>query len=233
MMKVVIILLTLLTLNAGAQVRSDFQWQADLLSRHYWRGFVFGDMPAIEPQATISKGRFSLNLWAAYALNESYAEIDIIPSFQMGNFELIFFDYYNPVPGEVNRYTDFSDSGNRHSGEVAIKFNGSVHLPLTFLAGTFLYGDSNPATGNAFFSTYLEMGYLRKLGGFDTEVSLGVTPARGYYNDRLSLVHAGIAISNSWLLPKNLSIPVQLSVNGNPARSNIWIILSVGIGKNL
>ncbi len=232
MKKVGIILAVLLSLTAKAQSELHINMQTDLFSRHYWRGFVFGDTPAIEPQITFSKGPWSLNLWAAYTLNESYSEIDIIPSYSFGDFEVVFFDYYNPVVDGLNRYFDFAPEGNRHSGELALFFNGSKLVPVRLMAGTFLYGDKDPISGRALFSTYLELGVPWSMAGFDAEISIGVTPARGFYFDRFSVVHAGFTLSNLIQLSEQVYIPMRFSFTGNPVQSQAWVIFSAGIGKN-
>ncbi len=232
MRKALFMLLVLVSVAARAQHDLQINMQADLFSRHYWRGFVFGDMPAIEPQVTFSKGKWSLNLWSAYTLNDSYTEIDIIPSYSLGNFEIVFFDYYNPVMGVNNRYFDFTPEGNRHSGELALNYNGSESVPFHFMWGTFLYGDRDTNTGKAMYSTYVEFGYPWSMSGFDAKISMGFTPARGFYSDRFSVVHAGFSLFHRYIITEQIYIPMQLSINGNPADSQVWIIFSAGIGKN-
>lgn len=58
-----------------------------LQSRHIWRGNKLGDVVAIEPSFIISGGRFWFNLWAAVTPNNSYSEIDVIPSYRFVYFK--------------------------------------------------------------------------------------------------------------------------------------------------
>jgi len=44
-----------------------------VLSAYVWRGQVVNDKPVLEPSLTVSKNGFSLNTWANFNLNNSYA----------------------------------------------------------------------------------------------------------------------------------------------------------------
>lgn len=87
-------------------------------SRHVWRGETLGTASAIEPSVTFSASRFSFNIWASVTTNNSYSEIDLIPSYQFNKFQLSLLDYYNPVPEENNQYLNFQEGRNRHSIEL-------------------------------------------------------------------------------------------------------------------
>ena len=66
-----------LTASAGlaraedAKVTGEFD--LPVLSAYVWRGQVVNDKPVVEPSLTVSKNGFSLNTWANYNLNNSYA----------------------------------------------------------------------------------------------------------------------------------------------------------------
>jgi len=67
----------ILTATAGraraedAKVTGEFD--LPVLSAYVWRGQVLNDKPMLEPSVTVSKNGFSLNTWANFNLNNSYA----------------------------------------------------------------------------------------------------------------------------------------------------------------
>jgi hypothetical protein len=82
----------LLTLTVSGQ---KLEWEAEVIlqSRHLWRGSQLGDQVAVEPSVTLGAGRFSFNIWASRTTNNSYSEIDLIPSWQFNELSLSLLDY--------------------------------------------------------------------------------------------------------------------------------------------
>lgn len=231
MKQFILIVFLLVTLYTSAQENRNVEFQVDLFNRHYWRGFVLGDSPAIEPQITLNLNRFSFNIWAAHTFNDSYSEIDLIPSFTAGNYELSFLEYFNPQPGLENRFFDFSKNGNRHSGEIMVAYNGEGKIPFRWMAATFLYGDQHQETDNHMFSTYVEIGYPFTLTGSDAEISLGLSPWESFYSDRFALVHAGFSVEDQINIGQGASISLKFSLFANPSTSEAWVIFSIGLIK--
>lgn len=214
-----------------AQDTKNLVFQADVFNRHYWRGFVLGDSPAIEPQVTLNLNRFSFNIWAAQTLNDSYSEIDLIPSYSFGNYVVSFLDYYNPLPGAENQYFNFSKDVNRHSGELMIDYNGEGKIPFRWMAATFMYGDRHPETDSHQFSTYLEFGYPFMLAGAESEISFGLSPWESFYSEKLAIIHAGLSINEQINLGNGASIPLKFSLLANPSTKEAWVIFSIGLKK--
>lgn len=229
MNKMTLCLLGLLfSANLFGQVRF---WEAGLevCSRHIWRGDMLGTAPAFEPSATLGSGHFSFNLWASVTPNNSYSEIDLVPSWQFRNFQLTIFDYYNPVPGEQNRYLQFWKKEGRHSLEV-VADNYSVEAQrFKWFAGTFLAGDRNENTGNAFFSTYFELKYPFAVWGIGAEPVVGLTPFRGYYASRAAVVNSGIALGKELTLGPTATLPFSVAYVYNPYKNKSYLTFSVGI----
>jgi hypothetical protein len=224
-------LFMLAAFNVLAQKDISVEFQADIFSRHYWRGFVFGNTPAIEPQVTLSVNRFSFNLWAAQTINDSYTEIDLIPSYSFGNFTVSFLDYYNPVQDETNRFFDFSREMNRHSGELMLSYNGEGKLPLRLMAATFLYADRHIETERHMYSTYLEAALPFAMAGTEAEFSVGVSPWESFYSERFAMVHAGFTISDHIEAGAGVTLPYRLSLFANPSTSEAWVIFSFGFNR--
>jgi hypothetical protein len=226
-----LILLLFIFGQGAAQEVQNVVFQVDLLNRHYWRGFVFGNSPAIEPQVTLNLSRFSFTIWAAQTFNDSYSEIDLIPSYTAGNYEISFLDYYNPVMGAENHFFNFSKDENRHSGEIMVAYNGEGKIPFRWMAATFLYGDRHQKTDNHMFSTYVEIGYPFTIVGAEADISLGLSPWESFYSDRLALVHAGFSVEDQINLGQGASIPLKFSLFSNPSTSEAWVIFSIGLIK--
>lgn len=198
-------------------------------SRHIWRGSKLGAAPAIEPSITFSANRLSFNLWAAATPDNSYSEIDLVPSFQFNHFQATLFDYYNPVAGEENQFLKFGKDKNRHSIELAFDNFSIEKRRLKWMIGTFLLGDQNQETGKQYYSTYIEFRYPIAFLKIKVEPFAGMTPFSGYYADRFAIINTGIGINKSFKLSSRLSIPINMLLISNPYQNNYFLIFSSGI----
>ena len=199
------------------------------LSRHVWRGEQLGTDVSIEPSVTAIVGRFNFNVWAALTTDNSYSEIDLIPSCQFNDFELSLLDYYNPVVGEKNSYLAFDKGANRHSVEVTLDNYEVEKYRLKWMAGTFILGDKNKETKRPFYSTYIEFSYPFTLWTIDMEPSVGFTPLKGYYADHFAIVSTSMSFGKEIELNEHFSIPLTLSFIHNPNTSNTFVTFATGI----
>jgi hypothetical protein len=200
-----------------------------LQSRHVWRGSQLGNAIAIEPSITFAYHRFSINVWAALTPNNSYSEVDMIPSYSCRFFKLSLLNYYNPVQGEVNQYLNFREGKSRHSLELALD-NYSVDTKgLKWMAGTFLAGDRNKITGKSLYSTYLEFRYPFAICKIDVEPFAGITPFRGYYADQFAVINTGLGLSKELDLNLPFKIPLSLTFTSNPYSRKSFVIVGMGI----
>lgn len=218
----------LIIFQTYGQIRVS-EFEVLLQSRHVWRGEKLGTGPAIEPSLTVSAGRFSLNCWAALTPNNSYSEIDLIPSFQAGRFQLSLLDYYNPVPGEDNQFLNFREGMNRHSIELTIDNYPVDKRRMKWMIGTFLLGDQNEETGNPYFSTYAEIKFPFTVFGIGIETFTGLTPFRGYYARKFAVVNSGVSFSKELDLKLPFSIPLSLSFITNSYAKQSFVIFAGGI----
>jgi len=219
---------TVLSLLSVAQITlSDAEIIAQ--SRHVWRGSQLGTAPAIEPSITLSGGRLSFNVWASVTTNNSYSEIDLIPSWQFRDFSFTIYDYYNPVSGEVNQYFNLKKEQSRHSLELAVDNYSIDRYRFKWMIGTFIAGDKNDETGRPFYSTYLEIKYPFSFLKIDVEPFIGATPFKGYYADQFAIVNSGIALCKELKLSSRLSVPIVLTYTYNPYRDNQMFTVSSGL----
>jgi len=226
------LIISMLFLTFSIYSYSQFRFsEAEIIfqSRHVWRGDKLGTAPAMEPSVTFSGERFSFNVWASVTTNNSYSEVDLIPSYQFKEFSITLLDYYNPVPGENNSYLSFQDSLNRHSVELTVDNYSIENRRLKWLVGTFLLGDKNDETGNPHFSTYLEVKYPFTVFTIETEPFIGLTPFPGYYADHFAIINTGISISKEIDLKLPFSIPLKLSFISNPYTKQSFVIFAGGI----
>lgn len=229
-MKKTIISLFLLAFSVSA----FSQWtvsEAELIfqSRHIWRGTKLGDAPAIEPSATVSKGNFSFNFWAAQTLNDSYTEIDLIPSYQVGEIAFTLFDYYVPEKGESNSFLNFKEGEGCHTLELSLDNYSGEKCPLKWMVGTFFAGDKNEETGKTFYSTYVELKYPFSVLKIDAEPFVGLTPFKGYYADKFAFINSGLALSKEIKLAKKLVCPLNLTYTYNPYTDDHFVTFGFGI----
>jgi hypothetical protein len=221
-------LFLLIAFPANSQTRIS---DAELLfqSRHIWRGSQLGKAFAVEPSITLTNNRFSFNFWAAVTPDNSYSEVDLVPTYLINNLKITLFDYYNPIPGEINQYLNFKEGKCRHSLELTLD-NFSVDKPgLKWMIGTFLAGDRNKETGKSLYSTYIEFRYPITIWAIDAEPFAGLTPFQGYYADRFALINAGISLSKELDLKLPFKFPLSLSYISNPYSRKNFIIIGVGI----
>lgn len=200
-----------------------------VFNRHIWRGEQMGDAFTIEPSLTVSKGNFSLNLWAAQTINESYTEIDFIPSYRIKHLTFTFFDYYNPKVGEDNNYFTFKEGENRHSFELAVNYSANKKFPLNLMLGTFVFGDKNPETGKPFYSTYMEATYPFQFLKINIEPIIGMTPIKGYYANELAIINSNLTIKKEFKLTENLTLPFKMSGIYNPYSDQVFLNFSFGL----
>jgi hypothetical protein len=198
-------------------------------SRHTWRGTEFGTAPAVEPSVTVFSGKFSFNVWASKTFDDSFSELDLIPSVQFDDFSISVFDYYNPVRNEKNQYMNFKEGESRHSLELSVDNYSGEKSRLKFMIATFLAGDKDEDTGNPNFSTYIEVKYPFKISTIDAEPFAGLTPFKGLYADQFAFVNTGLSISKAIKVSEKFTIPMVLTYTFNPYENNQFLTFGLGI----
>lgn len=220
-----------LTFHVSSQESESWQinFRTDIFSRHLWRGDQLGDAPAIEPEITLTKGKFGFSIWGATTFNNSYSEIDLILNYQVLPFlNISFYDYYNPVPDAENEFWKYKGDEMRHSLELTADLEKD-NFPITLLAGVFIYGDKDSIDYGERFSTYIEPAYKFKITGKDFSLFTGFTPFNGYYSHKFAFVNAGITFSDSFAVSPKLELPVELTFCTNPSTNKTWFIVGIGI----
>lgn len=200
-----------------------------LQSRHVWRGSRLGNAPMIEPSVTVSRGNFGFNFWAAKSLNNSYSEIDLIPSYQVGEITLSLLDYYVSEIGEHSRYFNFKEGEGCHTLELTLDNYSGEKNPFKWMIGTFFAGDKNDNTGKTFFSTYVEFKYPFSVLKVDAEPFVGLTPFKGYYANSFAFINSGLVLSKEIRLSSKLTCPLNLTYTYNPYSEHQFLTFGFGL----
>ncbi len=236
-----------LTLNFGA----------DIMSRYIWRGFDFGNSPAIQPSIYLSWRGLNLGAWGSYSfasnrimINDTvsvnmgnYTEIDLYLSYTLKWFTFMFFDYFVPngldpdYTGLQNyQYFNYDKKTTGHAFEVSIGFSGPEKFPIKFFAGTVVYGsDKAKDTLGAYsnvnknnFSTYLELSYPLTFHKIDINFFAGGTPFGGsWYGPKAGFTNVGITARRSIPITKSYGLPVQASLITNPVAQKVFLVFGI------
>lgn len=226
---IIITSIILFCTKVSAQLKFS-EAEVKVFSNHFWRGHKLGNGLAVEPSVSFISGKFGLTFWAAFTPNNTYSEIDIIPSWEFEKFTFTLFNYYNPVVGEKNNYLNFKENESRHSVELAVDNYNISGEKFKWMIGTFVFGDKNIVTNKAYFSSYIEIKYpLNIFAKISAEPVLGITPFKGYYAEKLAIVNAGIAFKRDLDFKLPVKFPIELSIISNPYKKDSFIVLSVGV----
>ncbi len=200
---------------------------------HLWRAFASGTAPCIEPNINFKYKNLSLDMWASYAIDNSYKEIDFILTYSIKNFSIMFSDYYCPVAGKPEQFANLKNSETDHLFEIKTDFFISEKFPLSLSAAVFLAGsDVERVDGkvNQLYSTYFELSYPFNIVHTPIKLEVGMTPAKGMYADEAKIYNYGMTITKPIKISQKYSLPTQykLVYNSDEDILHFAIILSLG-----
>lgn len=213
--------LMLLVFSSGIAQTVDLN--ADVVNRYVWRGTDFGNALSIQPGLSIAFSELEVGTWASYALDNPDAnEHDFYISYALGNFSLTATDYYFPAtPTSKDEYDffNFDNSGNgAHYLELSAGYSGE-EIPLSIIAGIFVYNDYDAVKMKDRNSIYLECGYT--LGPVD--IFIGVGDGMYTLDGDFAPVNVGLSSSKDIKITDDFSLPVfgQLIINPDRKRSHL------------
>lgn len=235
------------TLNLGA----------DIMSRYIWRGYDYGNSPAIQPNIYFSWRGLNIGAWGSYSfaghtamLNDTttvdmgnYTEMDLYISYTFKWFTIMAFDFYTANPLDPNytglkefQYYNFNNKTTGHALELSLAFEGPEAFPIKFFAGTLVYGNdkAKDSTGEYAnpdkqnFSTYLELAYPVTFKKIDLTFFAGGTPFGGsWYGPDAGVINAGLTAKKEIPITSSYSLPVQVSLITNPAAQKIYLTFGI------
>jgi hypothetical protein len=230
---------------------------ADLLSRYIWRGYDYGNSPAIQPNIAFSWKGLNIGAWGSYAftkhsieLNDTtiidagnYAETDLYISYTYKWFTLLLFDYFNMNglnANDGNKYFDYNNATTGHTFEGCLVFDGPKQFPLQVTLSTLFYGadkdqDSTGVYGygtNNNYSTYFELACKIHLKKIDVELKPfigGIPFGSSWYGPYAGVINLGLTAKKSIPITPLYSLPVQASLITNPQAQSIFLVFGVSL----
>lgn len=233
----------------------DLNLGADLFSRYIWRGYDYGNSPAIQPNINFSWKGLSIGAWGSYAFSKhsiqiddttvvdagNYSEVDLYISYTYKWFTLLLYDYFTPNglnPNDGNKYFDYKNSTTGHTFEACLSFDGTETFPLRVMAGTLFYGDDKgkDSTGTYGqgtknnFSTYFEIGYTFNIKKIDTDLIPfigGIPFGSSWYGPYAGVTNIGLTVKKSIPITPVYSFPVQASLIANPQSEALFLVFGI------
>lgn len=197
----------------------------DVMSSHVWRGGKSGMAPSVEPYIEFKSGKFTFGSWAAATFDNEYREIDLYGLFTINDFSIGIYDYYcPPAKPATSNFTDFKGNDTHHLFSIDLVYYGTTQFPVKLTASTMFLGmDINHATGNYYYSTYLEAVYSKNWNNNSVSAILGCTTHKGIYADGFAFMNSELMYKKSFNL-YNFTLPVFVKVVYNPNKNQAWYI---------
>ena len=228
--------------SAKDSTRGTLNVTADLVSKYVWRGQSWaGSGPHFQPTLSYSNSGFELGVTGSYGISNNYQEVDPYVKYSTHGFTIQFTNFYIPYTfngdsaSEDPRFFNFNAKTTASVGELALFYKGPENFPISFVAGTILYGNDHnygydaklDSTSQNYYSTYFELGYTIKLGGQSIDLFGGITPWSGFYGNGFGVVNLGIKGYRSIKITDSYSLPVYASLITNPQAEKIYLIFGI------
>ena len=219
------------SIKDSTKTNTNISISTELTSIHMWRAMPSGSGPCIEPLATLSIGKLSLNAWACYAINDSYKEIDLFATYSWKYLQVGIFDYYCPLPNSSeNRYSEFRTDKTQHLFEGQIIFLGADKLPLSLTTSCFFSGADIDSDGKQRYSSYIELSYHFSLQSFLLNLEVGLTPFKNsMYSNNPSVFNYGFSVAKEIRITKEWTIPSKYKLAYNPEIDMMYFSVSFTI----
>ncbi len=236
---------------------ASINFGADLMSRYIWRGYDFGNSPAIQPNICFSWNGLNVGAWGSYAfakhsieLNDStvvdagnYSEMDLYISYTYKWFTLIVLDYFTMNglnANDGNRYFDYRNKTTGHTFEGTLSFDGGDNFPLQVMVSTLFYGnDKNQDSTGVYglgtknnFSTYFELGYKIQIRKIKVELRPfigGIPFGSSWYGPYAGVINLGLTAKKSIPITNLYSLPVQASLITNPQAQSVFLVFGISL----
>jgi len=204
----------------------QFNYKADFMSQHLWRGYAMCDVPSVEPSVDLFFKGIGVGIWSAVSIDGKYFELDTYLKYTYQGFSFGIYDYYCPGSISSNHSVfNFSRYNTKHTIDLHFEYEWNSSFPLKVLVATMIYGDDlNIETNKNQYSTYLELAYYFKIENFKVEYFVGYNPFKSYYGEKPAIINAGIKSKGILKLFRNKQIPLQASIVNNPLTNKIYMV---------
>jgi len=236
-------LLSILLIDTFASIAQDsiksckIKTAVAFQSRYIWRGLPLGGAyPSIQPTLELNKSKFTLGAFGAFSTSGIIPnqEVDLYASytFLKDMFTFTVTDYFFPTDTVKYNYFNYDKKSTGHVFETSLKFNGTDKIPFTLLIATNVHGnDARKANGDITYSTYVELGYTKKVKETTLNVFIGSslnTPGNdmpGYYaTTKSGIINLGLTASKDIVITDKFSLPVSTSLIFNPDAKKIFFV---------
>jgi hypothetical protein len=210
-------------LDEGKTIKSNVSLKSTFCSQHMWRGFAVGTAPTIEPLITYSYGNFKANAWAAFAIDNSYREIDFFITYDWKYVRLGLYDYYCPQEGSlIVDFTRFKSTETQHLFEAQAVIKGGGKIPLKLTTACFIGGSDIDGNGKQLYSTYLELAYSFSKWKNNFSFEVGMTPFEGMYASHASVFNYGFSVARDININDHWSIPSLYKLVYNKEKKDVY-----------
>lgn len=210
-----------------------FSLSMDIKTRHTWRGGLTVKALNFQPTFKLNFKHMSVGAWSVYAVDNSYAEIDLYVSFHfLKYFSFSVYDYYCPDENlKFNRFFDYKSNLSPHTIDLYLSFNGTPDLPLNLLVSTMVHGkDFKTDSTTRRYSTYVEASYTFTLANTDElNAFAGLTPFESYYAPEFNFVNVGLKYTKKVNFFKSIETPVYGKLILNPYSENLFFVFGISI----
>jgi hypothetical protein len=196
----------------------------EIVSSYIWRGQELGGV-SIQPAASVSVAGFSFSAWGSVGFDRSDTkEFDFTIGYNARGFSAAVTDYWFDT---AEYYFDYAAHTTAHIYEVTFGYDFG---PAAIAWNTYFAGaDYLKADGGRAYSTYIEARAPFRLGAFDLNVQLGLTPWEGVYSDKLNIVMLGIAVEKQLRFTEICAIPAFTKITCNPYERQCYFVFGVRI----
>jgi hypothetical protein len=223
--------LCLVSFAQGDTSKVSIKLGADLVSRYIWRGASYGPGVHFQPALSVTTCGFTLGTWGSTNFNGNYGETDLYLSYNYKFLTLSVTDYFSTTEtSNFQGYFDYNDLSTLHLVEGTVSFTGPEKFPLTLLAGVMVYGaDKDPATGDNYYSTYIEAGYTKTIKETTLSLNCGITPMKSIYGSEFGVIHASIKGAKEIKISDQFSLPVSVTLVSNPQAENFFVVFGLSL----
>jgi hypothetical protein len=208
----------------------SFSVGADFVSSYVWRG-AWASGASIQPAAGLSVGGFSLNAWGSTDITSSgYKEVDFTAGYSIAGVNLAITDYWWMGEGHF-KYFNHDSETTGHLFECTLGYTlPTEKFPLSLTWNTLFAGNDAKKGDNEdqrAYSTYIEAQYPFAVKDIGLEASLGLTPGRGIYAEKASVVSIGLKASRAIKITADFSLPVYGQIITNPRSEDIFFVFGI------
>ncbi len=237
---VFIALLSLLATSGYGQENSKkghFSIQTKLTNQLLWRSRPTTNAPTVVPSIDYVTHGLTVGVWGAYAIDNSYQEIDFYVGYQWKRLELWVYDYYSPTTdlSILRAFSEFEKGKTGHTFEANLIAQPFASLPFKIRGAVMFAGNDLDAKVDAQggvsyeqrYSSYFGFTYDFKIGSVGITPEIGLTPAKGCFADEFSVFNYSVNVTKDIKITEHFTIPTLYTVAYNATLDQMFFSASI------